>query len=69
MEKKEIAQLNQEIKKLNLALEDWRENPYAKEKAAREDLHMALPNEEIYFIKTTSASEESTLCSSTLWTK
>lgn len=54
-EKKEIAELQGEIKKLDLALKDWHENPYAKEKAAREDLHMTYPNERVYFIKSPKA--------------
>lgn len=57
-EKIEIAELNQEIQKLNIALNDWHENPYAKEKAAREELHMVYPNEKIYFIKTSAKGKK-----------
>ena len=50
-ERLEITELKKEVEALNASLKDWNENPYAQERAAREDLHMTYTNERIYFIK------------------
>jgi len=46
----EIFQLEGELKELQKTIALWKKNSFYKEKAAREQLHMAHPDDEIYFI-------------------
>lgn len=46
----ELESMQQDVKDLEQKLQDWRTNLFYKEKIAREQLQMARPNEEIYFL-------------------
>jgi cell division protein FtsB len=45
----EVRELESEVGKLNKNLVAWNNDPFYKEKIAREQLHMAKPQDEIYF--------------------
>lgn len=56
--KKETAQSNLELNRLKSQVDDlqhkvieWKENPFYKEKIAREKLYMSREHEEVYFIE------------------
>ncbi|MCF7900098.1 septum formation initiator family protein [Candidatus Babeliales bacterium] len=56
--KKETAQLNLELNRLKNQVDDlqhkvteWKEDPFYKEKVAREKLYMSREHEEVYFIE------------------
>jgi cell division protein FtsB len=46
----ELESIQQDVKNLELELVDWRKNQFYKEKIAREQLQMARPEEDIYFL-------------------
>lgn len=46
----DIEALEEDIERLTLELKNWEENPFLKEKIAREHLQMARKNETIYFL-------------------
>lgn len=54
MENKQLAdslcQLREEIKKLEIETKKWEIDPFYREKVAREQLQMARPDDEVYYI-------------------
>jgi cell division protein FtsB len=46
-----IKQQEEELEKLRATIIAWEENPFFKEKIAREKLHMARAGEQVYYIK------------------
>ena len=48
---KEVSVLEGELQELENTIFEWEANPFYKEKAAREQLHMARKKDTIYFIK------------------
>ena len=46
----EIAQLEDDVTRLEQKITTWQTNPFYKEKIARERLHMARKNELIYYV-------------------
>ncbi len=45
-----IKTLTEEIKKLEDETKEWENNPFYREKVAREQLQMARPTDEVYYV-------------------
>ncbi len=46
----QVETLTQEIKKLENEAKEWERNPFYREKIAREQLQMARPTDEVYYV-------------------
>lgn len=46
----QIETLTEEIKKLESETQAWEHNPFYREKIAREQLQMARPTDEVYYV-------------------
>jgi cell division protein FtsB len=46
----QVTELEQEVKDLEITVVAWENDPYYKEKAARESLHMARKQDQVYLI-------------------
>jgi len=46
----QIETLTEEIKKLENETQQWEQNPFYREKVAREQLQMARPTDEVYYV-------------------
>lgn len=46
----QVSKLQQEVNELEQQVDDWKSSSFYQEKVARETLHMAKKNEEVYFI-------------------
>ena len=44
------SQIDKEIEQLRSYIAEWKSEPFFKEKIAREQLHMARPEEHIYYV-------------------
>jgi cell division protein FtsB len=47
----ELSRLKDQVDELQKKVKEWKEDPFYKEKVAREQLYMARQKEEVYFIK------------------
>ena len=45
-----VERLTEEIKKLEDETQKWESNPFYREKVAREQLQMARPTDEVYYV-------------------
>jgi len=54
LENKRLVQLvdvlGEEIKKMEQEVKQWEQNPFYQEKIAREQLQMARPTDEVYYV-------------------
>lgn len=46
----EVHHLESEVQEVKKTIASWKKDPFYKEKVAREQLHMARPGDEIYFL-------------------
>jgi len=46
----EVRSLQSEVEQLEKTITSWKNDPFYKEKVAREQLHMARPTDEVYFV-------------------